>query len=49
MDNSLGNGNETFFLNKNTKNNNSSIINSNNTNNTKMTDVSKEFGEYYII
>jgi hypothetical protein len=45
MDNSIGNGNETFFLNKNRKKNNRSLTNINNENNTAMTDVSKEFGE----
>lgn len=45
MENSIGNGNDTFFLNKNPKNNNSTLTNDKNTNNTKMTDVSKEFGE----
>jgi hypothetical protein len=44
MDVSIGNGNYLFFNNKQI-NKDKSNSNINNTNNTKITDVSKEFGE----
>jgi hypothetical protein len=45
MDYSIGNGNDTFFMSQNTIKKDQSTSN---VNNTKMTDVSKEFGEYNI-
>ena len=43
MESIIANGNDTFFLNKNPKTQTTTGIQMNN--NTKMTDVSKEFGE----
>jgi len=45
MDNSQRNVNDPSLFNRDSINNNSSLMNTNNNNTTKMTDVSKEFGE----